>query len=83
MSAFDELKNYLAKLPTLSVPKDGEVLSIYLAASDEAISAVLVRVEGERQLPVYFISRALKGPETRYQSLEKSALALINAARRL
>lgn len=81
--AFDELKRYPANLPTLFVPNKGEILSLYLAASDEAISAVLVRDEKHRQLPVYFISRALKGPKTRYQPLEKIALALVNAARRL
>lgn len=81
--AFEDLKNYLAELPTLSVPKEGETLSLYLASSDETISAVLVREEGRRQLPVYFIRRALKGLEMRYQPLEKLALALVNAARRL
>lgn len=82
-SAFEALKNYLVKLPTLSVPKAGEVLSLYLTTSDETISAVLVCEEGRRQLLVYFINRALKGPKTRYQPIEKLALALVNAARRL
>lgn len=78
--AFEDLKNYLVKLPTMSVPKEGKVLSSYLATSDETISVVLVREEGRRQLPVYFINRALKGPEMRYQPLEKLALALVNVA---
>lgn len=64
-SAFADLKNYLAKLPTLYVSREGKVLPLYLATSDEVISAVLVREEGRRQLPVYFISRAFKGSETR------------------
>lgn len=82
-SALAELKNYLAKLPTLSVPKEDKVLFLYLATSDEGISAVLVREEKRRQLPVYFISWSLKGPETRYQFLEKLGLAFVNATRRL
>lgn len=82
-STLVELKAYHAKLPTLLVPKEGETLFLYLATSEEAISAVLVREEGRRQLLVYFISRSLKGPETRYQPLEKLTLALVNAARRL
>lgn len=44
---------------------------------------MLVCEEGRRQLSVYFNSRSLKGPETRYQPLEKLALALVNVARRL
>jgi ribonuclease HI len=38
-------------------------------------------VEGQK--PVYFTSKALLGPETRYQRIEKVALALLTAARRL
>lgn len=82
-SAFADLKNYLVKLLTLSNSKVGEALSLYLATSDGTISTVLIREEGRRQFPAYFISRALKGLETRYQPLEKLTLALVNAARRL
>ncbi|RDX90707.1 rnhA, partial [Mucuna pruriens] len=38
--------------------------------------------EGE-QRPVYFVSKILQGPETRYQKIEKAALALVIASRRL
>ena len=32
---------------------------------------------------MYFTSKALQGPEVRYQQIEKVDLALVNAARRL
>jgi len=35
------------------------------------------------QRPIYFVSKDLQGPETRYQSLEKVALAVVFSARRL
>ena len=56
---------------------------LYLAVSDEAISATLIREMFDGQKPVYFTSKALQGPEVRYQQIEKVALALVNAARRL
>ncbi|XP_071924818.1 uncharacterized protein [Coffea arabica] len=80
--AFTDLKAYLAELPTLTVPELGETLFLYLSACNEAISAVLVREDGGAQRPVYYISRALQGPETRYTPAEKLVLALVHAARK-
>ena len=44
---------------------------------------VLVRETTEGQKPMYFVSRALQGPELRYQKLEKLVFALLTTARRL
>ena len=51
--ALQDLKRYLTSPPLLSKPKDGEQLYIYLAVSEGAVSAVLVREEEGKQLPVY------------------------------
>ncbi|XP_038699702.1 uncharacterized protein LOC119997000 [Tripterygium wilfordii] len=48
-----------------------------------AVSAVLVREEDKKQLPVYYVSKSLLDAETRYSLLEKLALALVVAARKL
>jgi hypothetical protein len=56
---------------------------LYLSVSFDAVSVVLVRETTEGQKPVYFTSKALLEPETRYQKIEKVALALLTAARRL
>jgi len=40
-------------------------------------------VQDQVQRPIYFVSKALQSPETRYQSLEKAALAVVFSARRL
>ncbi|XP_071909560.1 uncharacterized protein [Coffea arabica] len=81
-SAFDQLKQYLHHLPTLASPRPEEKLYLYLSAADEAVSAVLIRDEGT-QVPVYYVSRALRGPEIRYTQVEKLVLGLVHAARRL
>ncbi|GKF85194.1 reverse transcriptase domain-containing protein, partial [Tanacetum coccineum] len=36
-----------------------------------------------KQMPIYFVSRALRGPEINYTSLEKLVLALVHASKRL
>jgi len=82
-AALKHLKETLSAPPVLSRPDQGEVLYLYLSVSSDVVSAVLVRETSEGQKPVYFTSKALLGPETRYQKIEKVALALVTAARRL
>ncbi|XP_019432725.1 PREDICTED: uncharacterized protein LOC109339689 [Lupinus angustifolius] len=82
-AAFDTFKQYLATPPILSKPLLEEILYVYLAVYDGAVAAVLIRETAEGQSPVYFTSKALQGPELRYQKLEKVAYALLVAARRL
>ncbi|GJV31124.1 reverse transcriptase domain-containing protein [Tanacetum coccineum] len=52
-------------------------LIIYLAAAKEAISAVLMTERDGKQIPIYFVSRALRGPEINYTLMEKLVLALM------
>ena len=81
--AFQDLKQYLGQPPLLSKPKDGETLILYLAVSPHAISAALMREEDGIQRPVYFVSKRLIDAETRYPEMEKLALALLIASRKL
>ncbi|GJV62791.1 reverse transcriptase domain-containing protein [Tanacetum coccineum] len=61
----------IAELPTLTAPMEKEELIVYLAATREAVSAVLMAEREAKQMPVYFVSRALQGPEINYTSMEK------------
>ncbi|GKE21239.1 reverse transcriptase domain-containing protein [Tanacetum coccineum] len=81
--AFEEMKRYIEKLPTLVAPKAGENLIVYLAASKECINAVLMAERGKDQRPIYFVSRVLHGAELNYPIMEKLVLALIYATRGL
>ncbi|KAK4841195.1 hypothetical protein QYF36_000455 [Acer negundo] len=83
VKALQDLKIYLKSPPLLSKPKDNETLFIYLVVSDTAVSAVLVREEENNQHPVYYVSKTLLDPETRYSRLEKLALVNIVTARKL
>ncbi|GAU35488.1 hypothetical protein TSUD_384430 [Trifolium subterraneum] len=81
--ALQHLKRALSEPPVLTRPVEGKKLYLYLAVASEAISAVLIRETEQGQKPVYFVSRALQGPELRYLQIEKIALAVIMAARKL
>ncbi|GJV96083.1 reverse transcriptase domain-containing protein, partial [Tanacetum coccineum] len=81
--AFRELKQHLSKLPTLVAPRPQEELIMYLSTSHGAVGAVLMTERDRVQTPVYFISRALQGPELNYTPMEKLVLALAFAAKRL
>ncbi|GJS93624.1 reverse transcriptase domain-containing protein [Tanacetum coccineum] len=82
-AAFKQMKEHIAKLPMLTAPEEQEELIVYLAASKEAVSAVLMTEREARQMPIYFVSRALRGPEINYTAMEKLVLALVHASKRL
>ena len=77
------MKKYLSSPPLLNPSMPGEELYLYIAVSQVAVNAALVREEGGSQRPVYFISKAFRGAEERYPRMEKLAFALVTAARKL
>ncbi|KAL5540976.1 hypothetical protein UlMin_043773 [Ulmus minor] len=81
--SFQELKTYLGRPPLLSKPQEGESLILYLAVSKGAVSSALIREEEGVQWPIYYTSKSLLDAETRYPEVEKLALALMIAARKL
>nr|GEU72276.1 reverse transcriptase domain-containing protein [Tanacetum cinerariifolium] len=81
--AFQQLKQHLSELPFLVAPKPREELIMYLSATYGAVSAVLMTERGTTQTSIYFISRVLQGPELNYSPIEKLALLLVFAAKRL
>ncbi|GKB47522.1 reverse transcriptase domain-containing protein [Tanacetum coccineum] len=81
--AFKQMKWLIAELPMLVAPMEKEELIVYLAAAKETVSAVLMTEKETKQMPIYFVSRALRGPEINYTSMEKLVLALVHASKRL
>ncbi|KAK3012671.1 hypothetical protein RJ639_009867 [Escallonia herrerae] len=82
-ASFDALKEYLASPTLLTKPIPREELFLYLAVAESIVSAVLVREEDHRQLPIYYVSKVLQGAEQRYLNTEKLAFALLITARKL
>ncbi|GJS04670.1 reverse transcriptase domain-containing protein [Tanacetum coccineum] len=81
--SFQQMKKSIAELPMMAALQEKEELIIYLAATKEAISAVLMMERDGKQIPIYFVSRALRGPKINYTPMEKLVLALVSASKRL
>ncbi|GKV35101.1 hypothetical protein SLEP1_g43414 [Rubroshorea leprosula] len=82
-SSTKEVQKLMGKVVALSRAIPGEKLYLYIATSIEAISTALVREDGSKQEPMYYVSKVLQGVETRYKPLEKLAYAKPDLARRL
>jgi len=74
-ATFRRLKAYLVS-PLLSKPLSDETLFLYLADSDAAVSAALVRGDGGIRKLVYYVSKALIDAQTKYTRIEKLVFAL-------
>ncbi|XP_074324316.1 uncharacterized protein LOC141661230 [Apium graveolens] len=80
---FEQLKKYMTEAPLLAKPSPEDTLYLYLAVSEQAVSAVLIKKEQKLQKPVYYVSKVLHEAELNYSTTEKYALALITASRKL
>nr|GEX80479.1 reverse transcriptase domain-containing protein [Tanacetum cinerariifolium] len=60
-----------------------EILYVYLAASCDAVSSVLVADRKGKQTPIWYVRRTLHEAEWNYAPLEKLALCLLHLSRRL
>lgn len=78
---FDYLKSKLCEEPLLKYPDFDRPFRLTTDASNQAIGAVLSQVHGEKDLPIAYFSRILKGAEERYSTIEKEMLAMVEAAK--
>jgi hypothetical protein len=80
--AFEELKQYLIDLTTLTPPTPGAPLLLYVAASHSAVSVTLIqeKLEGQnkKQVPVYFVSEVIKLIKEKLRRIGESVVCCIN-----
>jgi hypothetical protein len=87
--ALDKLKATLAHAPILTPPQGGEPLYLYVAATTQVVSAVIVveRTEEGHALPVqthvYYISEMLSETKAWYPHVQKLLHAVLLAQRKL
>jgi hypothetical protein len=85
--AFEELKQYLIDLTTLTPPLLGTPLLLYVVVSHAAVSAALVQEKQDgqvkKQAPIYFISEVLSPSKKNYTELEKVLYVVLMASRKL
>nr|GEV08490.1 hypothetical protein [Tanacetum cinerariifolium] len=79
--AFQKIRRRLAKQPTLTMPKEGEVLMVYLRPRNEMIIFVLLVERNKIQMHISYVTRPLQGIENSYTSTEKAVLALVHTER--
>ena len=82
-TAFQQLKDYLARPPIMSSPEPDEILFAYIVVAPYVVSLVLIRADGGVQRPVYYVSKSLHETEVRYLPLEKAILAIVLGTRKL
>ncbi|KAL0440240.1 UNVERIFIED_CONTAM: hypothetical protein Slati_2507000 [Sesamum latifolium] len=59
--SFEELKIYLARLPSLVKLSPGDTLYLYLSSTYQAIRSVLIQEEEGTQAPIYYVSKVING----------------------
>jgi hypothetical protein len=85
--AFEDLKQYLIQLTTLTPPSSGAPLLLYVAASHAAVSAALVQErqddQAKKQVTLYFVFEVLSPSKRNYTELEKVLYVVLMASRKL
>jgi hypothetical protein len=87
--ALGKLKVTLAHASILKPPQNGETLYLYVAATTQVVSAVIVVERTEEghalpvQRPVYYISEVLSETKARYPQIQKLLYAVVLARRKL
>jgi hypothetical protein len=88
-AGLEEIKDLLASNPILAAPSVGEPKLLYISATHQVVSAVLVverEEEGHKfplQKPVYYVSAVLTPCKSRYPHYQKIAYAVFMASRKL
>jgi dsDNA-binding SOS-regulon protein len=88
-AAFSQLKKVLSTPPVLVARKEREPLLLYIAATHQVVSMVLVVEQSEEgkshgvQRPVYFLSEVLSPSKQRYPHYQKLAYIMFTTAQKL
>ena len=83
-NSFLKMKEALNKHRVLKLPDVGKPFILQTDASGVGIGAALLQIfeEGEKPKPIAFWSRKLKSAETRYATIEKECLAIIEGVKK-
>ncbi|XP_074327716.1 putative mitochondrial protein AtMg00860 [Apium graveolens] len=61
--AFEQLNKYMTEAPLLAKPCPEDTLHLYLAVSEQSVSAVFIKEENKLQKPVYYVRKVIHGAE--------------------
>ena len=74
--AFEEIKEYMKCPPMLVPPQQGKPFKLYISADDKTIRSALIQEFEGKERVVFYLSRRLLDPETRYSPIKKLCLCL-------
>ena len=78
-AAFETLRTCLTTSPILAYPNFDLEFLLFTDACDYGIGAVLSQIQEEKEVVIAYFSRQLKSPELKYATVEKEALAVVEA----
>ena len=85
--AFIQLKKMLATTPVLASPLSKEPMLLYIAATNQVVSEVIIVERNEEgksvQRPVYYLSEVLSASKQNYPHFQKVAYGVYMAANKL
>ena len=74
--AFDEIKEYMKSPPVLVPPQRGKPFKLYMSANNHIIRSALMQEFEGKEYVIFYMSRRLLDPKTRYSPVEKVCLCL-------
>ena len=74
--AFEEIKEYMKRPPMLVPPQQGKPFKLYISVNDKTIGLTLMQDFEGKERVVFYLSRRLLDPETRYSPTKKLYLCL-------
>ena len=73
---FEEIREYMKCPPMLVSPLQGKPFKLYISADDKTIELALMQECEGKERVVFYLSRKLLDPETRYSPTKKLCLCL-------
>ena len=77
--AFETLRTHLVTPPILAFPDFNAEFLLFTDACDYGIGAILSQIQNGKEVVIAYASRQLRGPELKYPTVEKEALAVVFA----
>ena len=74
--AFEEIKEYMKCPLALVPPQQGKPFKLYISANKKTIGSALMQEFEEKEWVVFYLSRRLLDPETKYPPTKKLCLCL-------